>query len=377
MGSFNTTSCITRVPIRWGDKIMVFLSKISDANNMACYPTDRVSPIFLPFEATYYDYGYPEKVVKCAVTTALEEIFCTNIQYIIEIFSERVGRRDYTHLKDTNTGDFYESIKKLSMFVDTEEYLNSLVLTYEHYDAYAYLSKSASMSDYGGYMPAMPQLRVAFLVNMLGLTYDQDTQIFNKEGSKISFKCVTNTPTFFYDGILEAESTYPYLGTLVKTWNEIAVKYNEPNIVILNDYNKSIIMACSSMAHSYKWKITNNFVLSIDKCNDDCDDVYSTSWDAFNIRMMISDAMVFPSFVSLNFIRTQECICSQDLVDSTASFLNCIGNMSILNLFFGLSDYANQDIDYSELLKYENFRTSLVTKLHNEYVDNCDGEYEE
>lgn len=66
MGSFNTTGFLSKIPIRYGDRVVCFLAKVAkNADVYGCtpyYPFSIVGPICLPVRGKYNDYGSIEDV---------------------------------------------------------------------------------------------------------------------------------------------------------------------------------------------------------------------------------------------------------------------------------------------------------------------------
>lgn len=57
MGSWNKTCGLSNLPIRCGDRVYVFVLEQNDEIDSHCYATHLYSPLLLPFESTYNDYG--------------------------------------------------------------------------------------------------------------------------------------------------------------------------------------------------------------------------------------------------------------------------------------------------------------------------------
>lgn len=382
MGSFNTTTCISNLPIRLGDRIMVFLLKRRQGNDqdMACYPTDRYTPLFVPFEAKYYDYGRPDEVKDGREVKAIEQIFGVDIETIIEIFTERIDRRDYTLLGSLD--ELHNRIFNRISLEPIEDWLDSISLGYEHYDMYEYYGKDTLNDDnICTYFPRHKETNVMakYLEILFGLKYDKDSNLFYLENSPLKLEVCENGFNFHMEGVdlTSFSGGYHYVKDLGRKWNVVAEKYNLDTIQQKCGIKRACIQICREFTmnelnyvHNSEYRLVGSY-----KEEDGIKDKFISYYPS--IYVDIFKPYIIGSNLSCYALRTNELLLDGELEDSLCKYTECIQSMGRLNLFFKLSDYANQDIDYAKLAECEEFRMKFIQEKYDEYKDEYEEECEE
>lgn len=84
MGCYNSSGFISKLPIRYGDRVVCFigLSKNNGGRELY-YPDSLVAPFFLPIRGEYNDYGSVEKVDRTVIVDLLEKYAGCDIDTIL------------------------------------------------------------------------------------------------------------------------------------------------------------------------------------------------------------------------------------------------------------------------------------------------------
>lgn len=147
MGCFNSTGFISRLPIRYGDRIVCFIGCQSKNPNgrELYYPDDLVSLFFLPFYGTYNDYGSIEAVNRTKVVELIEKyslgLSIENVCDIIErvLFGNNI-RENLEYFKEKNKEESEKYKSLLPLFFNNQE--ERPVLLFEHEEIYNKLTKT-------------------------------------------------------------------------------------------------------------------------------------------------------------------------------------------------------------------------------------------
>lgn len=146
MGSFNSTGFISRLPIKYGDRIVCFIGCQSKNPNgrELYYPDDLVSLFFLPFYGTYNNYGSIENVDRTGVVELIEKyslgLSIENVCDIIErvLFGNNI-RENLEYFKENKEeSEKYKNL--LPLFFNNQE--ERPVLLFEHEEIYNKLTKT-------------------------------------------------------------------------------------------------------------------------------------------------------------------------------------------------------------------------------------------
>lgn len=168
MGCFNSSGFISRLPIKYGDKVVCFIATSAVGDNMSApvgmyYPGSLVTPYFLPIYGEYNDYGYLENIEENQIT----QMIC---KYAEETNLE-------TLLKNISRGEHVKLPNKYSVMEDFYS-IGEFTLLFEHKDVYnevtkpeTYLSDkfnkmfqtvdwfvdfTVRLKEYTDYVPALP-----------------------------------------------------------------------------------------------------------------------------------------------------------------------------------------------------------------------------
>ena len=77
MGCFNTTGFLSRLSIKYGDRVVAFICQTTDNTFVISryYQDSNISPIFLPVFGEYDDYGSIENIDDTYSSRLLRQIF--------------------------------------------------------------------------------------------------------------------------------------------------------------------------------------------------------------------------------------------------------------------------------------------------------------
>lgn len=145
MGCFNKIGFHSKLPIRYGDEIVMFIcfsnGRIND--DTPCYFNTFLEPIYLPIFGTYNDYGSIENIVRNNSIEALENALGADIEMIIESIEEKAFMP--LSKKEENKEDLYDDILT-KMYAEIPSYRNfmfeeynlsyGLCVTMEHKSVY-------------------------------------------------------------------------------------------------------------------------------------------------------------------------------------------------------------------------------------------------
>lgn len=144
MGCFNKIGFHSKLPIRYGDEIVMFIC-ISDGridDDTPCYFNDFLEPIYLPIFGTYNDYGSIENIVRNNAIEALENALGSDIGEIIETIEENAFKpistdKDKWCLYDDILNKLLETVPSFRMYMTSEYEKNyGLCVTMEHKSVY-------------------------------------------------------------------------------------------------------------------------------------------------------------------------------------------------------------------------------------------------
>ena len=144
MGCFNKIGFHSKLPIRYGDEIVMFIC-ISDGcfnDDTPCYFNDFLEPIYLPIFGTYNDYGSIEGIVRNNAIEVLEKALGSDIGEIIETIEENAFKpistdKDKWCLYDDILNKLLETVPSFRMYMTSEYEKNyGLCVTMEHKSVY-------------------------------------------------------------------------------------------------------------------------------------------------------------------------------------------------------------------------------------------------
>lgn len=85
MGSFNSSGFISKLPIRYGDRVVCFIALFKNgAQRGLYYPDSLVEPFFLPIRGTYDDYGCVENIDRTKIVEMIEKYSGISIGEVLE-----------------------------------------------------------------------------------------------------------------------------------------------------------------------------------------------------------------------------------------------------------------------------------------------------
>lgn len=85
MGNFNSSGFISKLPIRYGDRVVCFIALFnSGAQRELYYPDSLVEPFFLPIRGTYDDYGSVENIDRTKIVEMIEKYAGISIGEVLE-----------------------------------------------------------------------------------------------------------------------------------------------------------------------------------------------------------------------------------------------------------------------------------------------------
>lgn len=124
MGHWNETCFLSNLPILYSDKIKVFILRNSkEINPKPCYHTDNYTPICLPFDAEYDEYGGAENISISAHT----EHLIKNLQLV---------NSDGTKYIYTDIAQFVEDVTENAVKINHTFEQKDLIAAYMHKDLY-------------------------------------------------------------------------------------------------------------------------------------------------------------------------------------------------------------------------------------------------
>lgn len=144
MGCFNKIGFYSKLPIKYGDEIVMFIC-ISDGrmnDDTPCYFNTFLEPIYLPIFGTYNDYGGIENIVRNNAIEALENALGDDIEMIIESIEENAFKpistnKDEWCLYDDILDNLLKTIPSFRMYMTSKYKKNyGLCVTMEHKSVY-------------------------------------------------------------------------------------------------------------------------------------------------------------------------------------------------------------------------------------------------
>ena len=114
MGCFNKIGFYSKLPIKYGDKIVIFLcltlKNAARNGSNPIYIDEIIQPLSLPIFCEYDEYGKGENYEKDANVKLIEQIFETDIESLISVLNDTI----YSYSPDTE----YEIDKTLNRFLE-------------------------------------------------------------------------------------------------------------------------------------------------------------------------------------------------------------------------------------------------------------------
>lgn len=84
MGCFNSSGFISKLPIKYGDRVVCFFGVIRHDTDGLYYPDSMVAPYFLPIRGEYNDYGGIENIDNTHIVKIIEKVAGHPIERILE-----------------------------------------------------------------------------------------------------------------------------------------------------------------------------------------------------------------------------------------------------------------------------------------------------
>jgi hypothetical protein len=138
MGCFNTTGFLSKIPIRYGDRVVCFLAKIAQHSDCyGCtpyYPFSLVTPVCLPIRGEYNDYGSIENVDESEITKFIKNI--SGVENVEDFFDKasQCGNSPIKHQLERwkKYKEEYDNVLPLLTFY-TEDQVPTLLFEHEEF----------------------------------------------------------------------------------------------------------------------------------------------------------------------------------------------------------------------------------------------------
>lgn len=166
MGCFNTTGFLSRLSIKYGDRVVAFICQTTDNTFVMSryYQDSNLSPIFLPVFGEYDDYGSIENIDNTYSSRLLRQIFNgTDPEKVFKCI-ERLSARSNGNIEDCKTDKYvYDEYKNGIDILERNCYKpwnnGNFTIIFEHEDIYKKLiSESNSRQFMFDYVDLMHKL---------------------------------------------------------------------------------------------------------------------------------------------------------------------------------------------------------------------------
>lgn len=157
MGCYNSSGFISKLPIRYADRVVCFIGLVEDnfSGHEMFNPDSLVSPIFLPIRGIYDDYGSVDIIDETPIVKFYEKYSGMKIG---ELF-RTCERCIYGHTINDNIKHFQkypekaEPYIKLKKFLTNAGYIGNIrpVLMLEHESVYDKITENFVQAGYLGY----------------------------------------------------------------------------------------------------------------------------------------------------------------------------------------------------------------------------------
>ena len=166
MGCYNTTGFLSRLSIKYGDRVVAFICQTTDNTFVISryYQDSNLSPIFLPVFGEYDDYGSIENIDDTYSSRLLRQIFNgTDPEKVFKCI-ERLSARSNGNIEDCKTDKYvYDEYKNEIDILERNCYKpwnnGNFTIIFEHEDIYKKLiSESNSRQFMFDYVDLMHKL---------------------------------------------------------------------------------------------------------------------------------------------------------------------------------------------------------------------------